>query len=131
MDIDTRMSVLEARNDMIRSLVKSSIGWTLVLTAAVVGAVLAVNSQISELNAKIVALDANSNSKIEALENNFDSKIEALENNFDSKIEALENNFDSKFDALQDLIVQKIILNSDQPSTLIADQPVEQPKPTG
>ena len=131
MDIDTRLSVLEARNDMIRSLVKSSIGWTLVLTVAVVGAALAVNSQFnsqfSALDAKIVALDA----KIVALDANSDSKIVALESKFDRRIDELENKLDHKIDALQNLIVRNMTQNFDGQGMLAAENPVEEPKLQG
>ena len=76
MDTNTRLSVLEAKNELIRSLVIHVIGWALVLTVAVVAAVLAVNSQFNTLEDKIVA---NSDEKIKALEENFDSKFNDLQ----------------------------------------------------
>ena len=53
----------------VSNIVLASIGWTLVLTVAVIAAVFAVNAQFS------------------SLENKFDRKIEALEN----KIDGLQN----------------------------------------
>ena len=85
MNTDTRLSVIESRDEWISSIVKSSIGWTLVLTVAVVGAVLAVNSQFDS----------------------FEGKFDALESKFDQKIDALQNT--------QNLILQNISPQSDKP----------------
>ena len=84
MDTSTRLSVLEARNELICSLVKSSVGWTLLLTSAVVGAALVVNSQFV-----------------------------GLENRFNHRIDALDNKFDRKIDNLQKLLPQHIALRPD------------------
>ena len=89
MNTDTRLSVIESRDEWISSIVKSSIGWTLVLTVAVVGAVLAVNSQFDSLEGK------------------FDRKFDALESKFDQKIDALQNT--------QNLILQNISPQSNKP----------------
>ncbi len=108
MDSSTRLSVLEARNELIGSLVKSSIGWTLLLTAAVVGSVLVVNSQFAGLNNRIAGLEITFDDRIDGLENRFDE----LENRFDG----LENRFDgleNRFDGLHELLPQHIALRTD------------------
>ena len=60
----------------ISQIVVASIGWTLVLTVAVVAAVFAVNNQFSGLDRKFEAIDR----KIDALDNKFDRKIDNLQN---------------------------------------------------
>ena len=65
MDTSTRLSVLEARNEMIRSLVKSTIYWTILLTAAFMSGVLFINSKIDGLESQIVH-------RLDGLENRLD-----------------------------------------------------------
>ena len=105
METDTRLSVLEAKSDWMRSIVISSIGWTLVLTGAVVGAVLVINAQFSSINTQFSTLDA--------------------------KIAELGAGTDSKIEALQNLIEERIILNSEDQRVLITEQVDENPEPTG
>ena len=109
MNTDTRLSVIEARGELIRSLVKASIGWTLVLTVAVVGAVLAVNSQFDTLESK------------------FDRRIDGLESKFDHRFESM----DRKIDGLQNLILQHITLHPETPDAVVANQPDKELNPTG
>lgn len=81
MNTETRLSIIESRDGWIRSIVKSSIGWTLLLTAAFVGAVFAVNSQFNSLESK------------------FDRKIDALQVTQNTILQRI---------TLQDLILQEI-----------------------
>ena len=60
----------------VSNIVIASIGWTLVLTVAVVAAVFAVNNQFSALDRKFEAIDH----KIDALDSKFDRKIDNLQN---------------------------------------------------
>ena len=66
------------------SLVKASIGWTLLLTASVVAAVFAVNIQFQTVNAQL-----------RTIEHNFDQKIQEQSNNIDRRFEAVDRRFES------------------------------------
>ncbi len=105
METEVRLSVQEARSEMIRSLVKASIGWTLILTGAVVGAVFAVNSQFDTL----------------------ENQIDSIEIKFDNRFESM----DRKIEGLQNLILQHITLHPESQNGAVASQPVEKPKLTG
>ncbi len=76
MDTSTRLIVLEARNEMIRSFVKSTIYWIILLTAAFMSGVLFINSKIDGLESKIVH-------RLDKLESHIVHRLDGLENRLD------------------------------------------------
>ena len=94
MDTSTRLIVLKARNEMIRSLVY----WIILLTAAFMSGVLFINSKFDGIESRIdQSLDGS------------ESKNVGLESQIDHRLDSLEN----RFDELQDLLAQHITLHTE------------------
>ena len=72
------------------SLVKASIGWTLLLITGAVAAVFAVNIQFQAINTQFLAVNA----QFRTIEHNLDQKIQALSDSVDRRFEAVDNRLD-------------------------------------
>ena len=65
------------------SLVKASIGWTLLLITGAVAAVFAVNIQFQAINTQFRTIEHNLDQKIQALSDSVDRRFEAVDNRLD------------------------------------------------
>ncbi len=81
MSEETRISVVEAKSEFVRSTLIASIGWILILTALMGTKFFAVNSRFDTLDAK-----------------------------FESKLEVLDAKLERRFDTLQELILERLPL---------------------
>ena len=86
----------------ISSLVRASIGWTLLLTVSVVAAVFTVNNQFQTVNAQFRHIEDNFDQKIEAMSDRVDNKIQVLSDRVDDKIETLSASVDRRFEAVDE-----------------------------
>ena len=116
MDTSTRLIVLKARNEMIRSFVKSTIYWIILLTAAFMSGVLFINSKFDGIESRIDHSLDGLESKNDGIESRIDhsldgleSKNDGIESQIDHRLVSLEN----RFDELQELLAQHITLHTE------------------
>ena len=105
MEKDTRIAVLEAKTEMARFLLKSAIGWTLILTAVAAATVFAIDSRVSDLEAVIDRNFDRVDTSFNAMDQRMDrfetriTKVEAQVSHVDSRVASVETqvaNVDSR-----------------------------------